>query len=99
LDIVKYTENANDDLFDTPITGAEVYRSEDGGKSWKRTHKDYLDWVFNTYGYYFGTVFVAPDNADKIVIPGFQVIKSEDGGKTFQSMNADNVHADHHLFG
>jgi photosystem II stability/assembly factor-like uncharacterized protein len=97
LDIVKFTENANDDLFDTPITGAEVYRSDDAGKSWKRTHKDYLDWVFNTYGYYFGTVFVAPDNADKIVIPGFQIIKSEDGGKTFQSMNADNAHADHHI--
>ena len=97
LDIVKFTENANDDLFDTPITGAEVYRSEDAGKTWKRTHKDYLDWVFNTYGYYFGTIFVAPDNADKIVIPGFQIIKSADGGKTFQSMNADNAHADHHI--
>jgi photosystem II stability/assembly factor-like uncharacterized protein len=96
-DIVKFTQNANDDLFDTPITGAEVYRSEDGGTSWKRANTDYLDWVFNTYGYYFGTIFVAPDNADKVVIPGFQVIRSEDGGKTFKSMNADNVHADHHV--
>jgi photosystem II stability/assembly factor-like uncharacterized protein len=97
LDIVKFTENANDDLFDTPIIGAEVYRSENGGASWKRTHQDYLDWVFNTYGYYFGTVFVAPDKVDKIVIPGFQLIKSADGGKTFSAMNADNVHADHHF--
>ncbi len=96
VDIGKYTDNANDDLFDTPIIGAEVYKSEDGGKTWNRTHKTYLDAVYNTYGYYFGTIHLAPSNDQKIVIPGYQLIKSADGGKTFQSMNAPNVHADHH---
>jgi photosystem II stability/assembly factor-like uncharacterized protein len=96
-DIGKYTDNANDDLFDTPIIGAEVYQSENGGNTWKRTHQNYLEAVFNTYGYVFGTVHVAPSNSNKIVIPGFQVIRSEDGGKTFKGMNAPNVHADHHV--
>lgn len=96
-DIAKFTENANDDLFNTPIIGAEVFRSENGGTTWTRTHKGYLEAVFNTYGYVFGTVHVAPNNPDKIVIPGYQIIKSEDGGKTFEGINAPNVHADHHV--
>ncbi|MES2796837.1 MAG: glycosyl hydrolase [Bacteroidota bacterium] len=95
-DIAKFTENANDDLFKTPISGAEVYKSNDAGKSWARTHQNYLDAVFNTYGYYFGTIHVAPSNDEKIVIPGYQIVQSIDGGKSFQSMNAPNVHADHH---
>jgi photosystem II stability/assembly factor-like uncharacterized protein len=96
-DIGKFTDNADNDLYDTPIKGAEVYRSENGGKTWTRTHKGYLEAVFNTYGYVFGTVHISPNNTEKIVIPGFQLILSEDGGKTFTSMNAPNVHADHHV--
>ncbi len=30
-DLASYLENANSLLFDTPVVGAEVYRSEDGG--------------------------------------------------------------------
>lgn len=96
-DIVAFTENPDDDADAPPIVGAEVYRSDDGGATWKRTHKEYLDAVFNTYGYVFATVHVSPTNPNKIIIPGFQIIKSEDGGQTWQGMNAPNVHADHHV--
>lgn len=96
LDIVTFTDNANDDLFNTPIVGAEVYRSEDGGNSWKRANTDYLDNIYSTYGYYFGNIWVSPSNSNKIVLTAYQLIRSEDSGKTFKSMNADNAHADHH---
>ncbi len=96
-DVVAFTQNADDDSDLPPIVGAEVYRSDNGGMTWKRTHSDYLDAVFNTYGYVFATIHVSPTNPNKIVIPGFQVIRSEDGGKTWQGMNAPNVHADHHV--
>ncbi len=96
-EIAKFTENANDDLFDKPIAGAELYKSENGGKTWQKTHKNYLDWIFNTYGYVFATVHIAPSNANKVIIPGYQIIKSENGGETFESINAPNVHADHHV--
>ncbi|MFN3848568.1 MAG: VPS10 domain-containing protein [Spirosomataceae bacterium] len=95
-DIFMYTHNGNDDLFDIQIVGTEVYRSDDGGATWKRTHTDYLDNIYFTYGYYFGQIWVAPDNADKIVIVGVPVLKSDDGGKTFKSIDGDNVHSDHH---
>ncbi|MFN8353028.1 MAG: glycosyl hydrolase [Spirosomataceae bacterium] len=95
--VVSYTESGDDDANLPPVVECEVYRSDDAGTTWRRTHKDFFQSVFNTYGYVFATIHVSPSNPDKIVIPGFQIIKSEDGGKTFQGINAPNVHADHHV--
>jgi photosystem II stability/assembly factor-like uncharacterized protein len=94
--LVEFVEDANSLLFDTQVIGAEVYRSDDGGKTWKKTHEKYLDAMFFSYGYYFGEIRVAPDTADRIYLLGVPLIKSEDGGKTFKSINKAGVHADHH---
>ncbi|WP_299609822.1 glycosyl hydrolase [uncultured Aquimarina sp.] len=96
IDLAKYLENANAALFDTPVIGAEVYRSDDGGKSWKKTHTEYLDDIFYSYGYYFAQIQVNPANKDHIYISGVPILKSKDGGATFKSISAENVHADHH---
>ena len=94
--LVTYLENANAQLFDTPVIGAEVYRSTDGGQSWSRTHEDYLDQVYYSYGYYFGEIRVAPYDPDMIYIMGVPFLISEDGGQTFSPVEAENVHVDHH---
>lgn len=94
--LVEYLEDANSMLFDTPVIGAELYRSDDGGKTWKKTHEDFLDDIYFSYGYYFGMLRVDPSNRDKIYIAGVPILKSDDGGKTFESINGDNVHVDHH---
>ncbi|TXB64934.1 WD40/YVTN/BNR-like repeat-containing protein [Phaeodactylibacter luteus] len=94
--LVTYTEDANSLLFDTPVVGLEVYRSDDGGRSWSKTHDGYLDAVYNSYGYYFGQVRAAPGNPEKLFVMGVPVLKSEDGGKTWENIMQDNVHADHH---
>lgn len=94
--LVEYLEDANQQLFDTDVIGAELYRSTDGGKSWKKTHDGYLDQVYYTYGYYFGTVWAHPKNPEKVFVAGVPILRSDDGGKTFQNINGDNVHADHH---
>ncbi|GAA4966017.1 VPS10 domain-containing protein [Algibacter aquimarinus] len=96
IDLAKYLEDANSMLFDTPVIGAEVYKSIDGGKNWKKTHDDYLDGIYFSYGYYFGHIHVSPVNENDIYIYGVPIVKSKDGGKTFKSINAENVHADHH---
>ena len=83
-------------LFDTPVIGAEVYRSNDGGNTWTKQNTDYIDDLFYSYGYYFGEIRVDPNNVEKIYLGGVPLIKSDDGGKTFTSINGDNVHADHH---
>ncbi|MFH1197314.1 MAG: glycosyl hydrolase [bacterium] len=95
--LVEYLEDANSVMFqDLKITGAEVYRSDDGGITWKRTHEKPLDNLIFTYGYVFDVIRVDPNNADKFYIAGVPILKSEDAGKTFISIEGDNVHVDHH---
>ena len=91
-----YLYDANTALFETPIYGAQVYRSDNAGLSWVKTHDKPIE-LYSTYGYYFGKVFVSPSNPDKIAITGVSVLLSTDGGKTFSSIGKENVHADHHF--
>ena len=95
IDLAKYLEDANAMLFDTQVVGAEVYKTTDGGKKWKKTHDNYLNGVYSSYGYYFGEIRVDPQDVNKIYVMGVPVIKSADGGKTFVSISRENVHSDH----
>ena len=65
-DIYEYTYNGNNDLFDTQVTGAEVYRSEDAGATWKRTHADYLDNIYFTYVLFKPILRNKPNNQSSI---------------------------------
>lgn len=91
-----YLFDANTALFETPIIGCEVYRSEDAGLSWKKVNTKPLT-MYSTYGYYFGKIFLSPVNDNKIVLTGYDIEMSSDGGKTFKAIGGDNVHADHHV--
>ena len=95
-DLAAYLEDANALLFDTPVIGAEVYRSDDGGRTWARTHEGFINDLFYSYGYYFAQVRVAPYDKDQIYLAGVPLVRSADGGKTFQTADGDNVHSDHH---
>jgi photosystem II stability/assembly factor-like uncharacterized protein len=78
----------------TPI-GCEVYRSNDAGVSWTKVNQKEIS-IYNTYGYYFGKIYVSPYNENKLYILGFYAQISTDGGKTFNTIDKANVHADHH---
>ncbi len=95
-DIALYLTDANAELFDTPVVGAQVYLSTDGGASWEKTHDEFLEDLYYSYGYYFGMIHVSPTNSEQIYIYGVPLLTSADGGKTFTSIDAPNVHADHH---
>jgi photosystem II stability/assembly factor-like uncharacterized protein len=89
--------DANENLFTTTIKGAELYRSEDGGKTWKKVNEKSLDGLFYTYGYYFAQVRVSPVNPDKVFLFGVPMIVSRDGGKNFTLTDTlGRVHGDHH---
>lgn len=96
VDLVHFLEDANAQLFDTPVVGAEVYRSDDGGRTWTRTHDNYLDELFYSYGYYFAIVRVAPDDPDRLYLLGVPLVTSADGGRTWERADAPHVHVDHH---
>ncbi len=92
-----YLGDANEALFDTSIEGAQVYRSEDGGQSWKKVNSYNLDGLIYSYGYYFGEVRINPKNPDELYILGVPILKSSDGGKTWKEVAVNqNVHVDHH---
>ena len=94
--LVEFLEDANSQMFGTDIVEAEVYRSNDAGKTWGKVNTQDLRGVYNTYGYYFGQIRVSPTNPDKIYIMGVPIFRSDDGGKTYKNINGDNVHSDHH---
>lgn len=95
-DIARYLGEDNPDAPKTPVIGAEVYRSDDAGNTWKKQNKDYIDDLFYSYGYVFAQVRVDASNKDKIYLLGVPIIKSNDAGETYSSIQKENVHVDHH---
>ena len=93
--LYEYLFDANTALYETPVIGAEVYRSNDAGNSWRKTNTKALE-LYNTYGYYFGVIYVAPNDADKVIIAGYDLELSTDGGKTFKVTDKPSTHADWH---
>ena len=94
-EIYNYLFDANTALFETPIIGCEIYRSDDAGVNWRKVNTKGLN-LYNTYGYYFGKISVSNTNENKVVISGFNLMLSEDGGKTFTATDNDATHADWH---
>jgi photosystem II stability/assembly factor-like uncharacterized protein len=95
-DLLAYVKDANRDLFESQIESAEVWRSDDGGATWKKPYAGRLDKVFYTYGYYFSRIFVAPDDADRVYFGGVPMLRSTDGGKTWKGIDRRGVHVDEH---
>ena len=95
IDLAKYLEDANSLLFDTPVEGAEVFITTNGGNKWSKTHKSQIDGLYYSYGYYFGEIRVDPQDKNTIYVLGVPILRSKDGGKTFTSIGKENVHSDH----
>ncbi len=87
--------DSDDGFQNSGIYGCEVYRSDDAGITWKKTHIKGIG-IYSTYGYYFGKIYVSPVNENKLVITGVSLQLSTDGGKTFKNIDQRNVHGDHH---
>ena len=91
--------DGNAALFDTDIKGLEVWRSDDAGASWAKVNREPIRDFTYTYGYYFGAIKAAPDNADRVYVLGLPTAVSEDGGVSWSGrINAPQVHVDHHAW-
>jgi len=78
------------------IVGAEVYRSDDAGASWRKVSPPGMERFGGTYGWVFGQIRVDPSSAETIYIMGLGLSKSTDGGRTFKELTGENLHGDHH---
>ena len=88
--------DANAAILNASVVGAEVYRSDDSGKSWKKVNESDLSRLYNTYGYYFGEVRTSTTNPDELFLLGVPLLVSRDGGKNFALTDTvGNVHSDH----
>jgi photosystem II stability/assembly factor-like uncharacterized protein len=70
-------------------TKSGVWRSDDGGKSWKFMSNN------NNRPMYYSKIRVDPTNPDIVYTTGASAYKSIDGGKTFSTMDSVS-HSDHH---
>jgi photosystem II stability/assembly factor-like uncharacterized protein len=78
------------------IKSAEIYRSDDRGKTWRKVSEsnDYMLGHSGTYGWVFGQMRVDPTNANTIYTLGLNLNVSRDSGKTFTRLTG--MHGDHH---
>jgi len=76
--------------FDDYSSTGGVFRSEDGGQSWKRMND------LAPRSFYFSQIRVDPADDKRVYVLGYQVHVSDDGGRTFRDDGARDVHVDHH---
>ena len=68
-----------------------VYRSDDGGKIWKRMNEDRN---LRQRAWYYSRIYADTKDEDICYVMNVSYHRSKDGGKTFQNYNAP--HGDHH---
>ncbi len=83
-------ENVQDKQGPKGFETGGVFRSDDGGKTWRRVNS------LNPRPYYFSRIQVDPNDPDRVYVLGVRYYRSEDGGKTFKpfrSMPHPDFHA------
>lgn len=94
-DIAKMMAERNPNVWNMPIAESEIYRTDDGGKTWKKVNRQYLD--TSGYGYYCGRVVVNPKDPDNVIVLSMAMYRSEDGGVSFTT-GGRGLHSDHHSY-
>ncbi len=78
----------NPEFNDMTKLGSGIYRSEDGGKSWKYLSRQ------NSRPFYYSHLVLNPVDDQRVYYLTASFMKSEDGGKTWQ--NVPGLHPDYH---
>jgi photosystem II stability/assembly factor-like uncharacterized protein len=76
-------------------SGVGVWRSNDGGATWTKTSATAGSLSQSSFGWWFGRVFVDPDDQNHVFIPGVSLVESTNGGDSFSGASG-GAHADQH---
>ncbi len=88
--VVQSAEGGTMDI-DSPVSKAGgVFRSEDGGETWKRMS------ALDPRPFYFSQVRVDPENDQRVYVLGFMLHVSDDGGRTWREDRFKDIHPDCH---
>jgi photosystem II stability/assembly factor-like uncharacterized protein len=68
-----------------------VFRSEDGGKTWRKVNSERK---LRQRAWYYSRIYADTKDEDMVYVLNVQYHRSKDGGKTFETFNAP--HGDHH---
>jgi hypothetical protein len=78
-------ENANPRPDTGRAIGGEVFRTDNGGTTWHKTHGDDVN-VGGKAPYSFNIIRINPGNADHLVVTSDALANSEDGGRTWSDL-------------
>ena len=71
--------------------GSGIYRSEDGGRSWRYVN------TYNNRPFYYSQIRINPRNHQRVYVLTTRFMVSDDGGKTLRNGSEDEeVHGDFH---
>jgi photosystem II stability/assembly factor-like uncharacterized protein len=88
--VVQSDEGGASALDDIHSKRGGVFRSEDGGETWKRTSD------LDPRPFYFSQIRIDPANDQRVYLLGFALLVSDDGGKTFREDLSEKLHPDMH---
>jgi len=88
--VIESDEGGPRDIDDIKSRSGGVFRTDDGGTSWRRMQD------IAPRGFYFSKVRIDPTTDSRIYILGFGLHVSDDSGHTFRSDGAEKPHGDLH---
>ncbi len=88
--VVESTEDGGNSIRDDRMRGGGVFRSDDGGESWRRLS------VRSPRAFYFSKIKFDPKDDQRVYMLGWTLEYSDNGGETFHQGGGNILHADHH---
>ncbi len=87
-------------IVDTMHVVQGIYKTLDAGTSWSNVTGNFSNETYGGQGWYFGKIYVNPENDDEIYVPGVELQRAMNGGTYWNTVTPPwwtyEVHADGH---
>jgi len=72
-----------------------IFKTTDSGNSWSQVNDGGLGNLYSNFGWYFGNIYVDPNNENTVYALGLAIYKSTSGGNSWGSITG-GIHVDQH---